>query len=277
MSPRKKSNRDWNPIKAWLLDQITGVGYSPSLRWCFYRCMSFYSLRKKDWAGFKKATARWRKNFETGWKPDTITDSVRDVFFDGFGAISEKRYREMLVADLPNAGVWARLPFYVEIWFESDAMAQQFLKYVGKPYRITLRPFRGDYTIPMKWATAKHLEGIAEAGKKIMILYFGDADQKGEEIPLNALKDIRVWCDGDFEFVNCGLTVEQAKSLKLPENFERPGQWQWDALADAQARKIIEDSLAKHVDLDTLNEAIEKSDKDTKKWAARIKKDMGVG
>lgn len=56
-----------------------------------------------------------------------------------------------------------------------------------------------------------------------------------------------------------GLTVEQARRYGLPENFERPGQWQWEALSDAQAREIIQGALELYLDLDALGGAIEQA------------------
>jgi hypothetical protein len=262
----RRPNIDWPPISLWLLSQIKALPYSPSLRWAFYRILDNFGLAKNDWDRFKAVSSRWRKTGADGWAPDTLTDSIRSAVYGGFGPVAERSWRKAMIDGSPQSTVYNDLDFYVEVWFESEAMAGQFEYYLGKPYRITMRPFRGDYTIPMKWETAKHIDNMCEIEKKVIILYFGDADEKGKIIPESALKDIREWCENDFEFVFGGLSVEQAVDLKLPENFERPGQWQWDALPDKAAGKIIMDTLKASVDVAALKNAVKKAEAREKKW-----------
>ena len=45
----------------------------------------------------------------------------------------------------------------------------------------------------------------------------------------------------------------------------RPGQWQWEALSDAQAKEIIKDTLAL-LDLDALRDAIWKAEQLRSEW-----------
>ena len=68
------------------------------------------------------------------------------------------------------------------------------------------------------------------------------------------------------DFVVGGLTAEQARQLGLPENFERPGEWQWEALSDGQARDIILQTLRENVDVAELQAAIGGAEKMSKKW-----------
>lgn len=272
----KRPNLDWQPISVWLLAQVLALPYSPSLRWAFYRIMDRFGLGKSDWNRFKGASSRWRKNELDGWAPDTLVDSVRSAQYRGFGQVTEIEWRKRMIESSPLSMIYNDLDFYVEAWFESEAMSGQFEYYLAKPFRVTMRPFRGDYTIPMKWETAKHIDRMCEAGKKVYILYFGDADAKGELIPTSALKDIRKWCKNDFEFIIGGLTAKQAMALKLPENFERPGQWQWDALTDEAAGKIIMDTLKKNVDTRALAVAVKKAEAREKRWRASASKALGV-
>lgn len=55
--------------------------------------------------------------------------------------------------------------------------------------------------------------------------------------------------EDSLQFHVAGLTVEQTRRYALPENFERPGQWQWEALSDAQAREVIQGALERFLDL----------------------------
>ena len=121
-------------------------------------------------------------------------------------------------------------------------------EYYTKDYRVSLQPFRGDCSIPIKWKLAKKLEQIAEKyGKPIEILYFGDYDKKGLQIFNSALKDIRQWCKTDFDVERIGLTIEQAQSMSIPENPNKPGTYQWEALNDEQAGQLIVNAVEKYV------------------------------
>jgi hypothetical protein len=62
------------------------------------------------------------------------------------------------------------------------------------------------------------------------------------------LKDIRAWCSVPFDFETIGLTGEQAKDFGLPENPEKPRSFQWEALDDKDAKKlIVDEGVAKYL------------------------------
>ena len=55
--------------------------------------------------------------------------------------------------------------------------------------------------------------------------------------------------------------------LGLPENFERPSEWQWEALGDEQARDIILQTLQEKVNVDELQAALSRAEKRSKEVA----------
>lgn len=197
-----------------------------------YRVLQAGLIRdKKHISSFDYLTSRARKNFYGEWRPDTLIDSIRATDFKGEHYI----------------GFWVALDsipyqdYYVQLWFEAEAMHQQF-EYFTRGYRVSLVPFRGDYSIPMKWKIGKKLEAMyAKYEKPIKILYYGDCDRKGHLIPEAALKDIRAWCSVPFDFERVGLTEQQARQFGLPENPDKPGSFQWEALEDKDAKKLIVD------------------------------------
>jgi len=229
---------------------IKGLSYKVTLRYVFYGLLQKGLLRtKKDYKWFLDKTRTARKNFYKEWTPYSLADDSRRIYYYGWG----NGVPEVSV----NISHFHEQRFYVEMWFEANAMVRQFQYY---NHCVTLRPFGGDYTIAKKWEIAKDLEEAVERFRKpITILYFGDYDEKGLEIPFNATRDIEKWCNVEFEFHVVGLTSEQVHKYPLDENPDKPNQYQWEALRDKDAGEIITNALEKFIDFDIVEEAREKS------------------
>ncbi len=229
---------DWHPdpqsvaLLDYAMAKIKSVPYKVSSRWAFYRVLQAGLIRsKKQIATFDYLTSRARKSFYGEWRPDTLTDSIRRTDFKG----------EQYVGFLVELDSIRFQDYYVQLWFEAEAMHQQF-EHFTHDYRVSLVPFRGDYSVPKKWEVAKKLDAIhAKYEKPIKILYYGDCDRKGFQILDAALKDIRAWCNVPFDLERVGLTEKQAKLFGLPENPNKPGSFQWEALEDEDAEKLILD------------------------------------
>jgi len=130
-------------------------------------------------------------------------------------------------------------------------MSEQFKKYAG-PYYVPLAPFGGDASIPFKKEIADSITRVIRNGKPVVVLYFGDLDSKGLQIPKSALVDIREWTPVEFDFIRVGLNPDQVRLYGIPENPSRPGEYQWEALDDEAARHLITSSLDQFIDLEQI-------------------------
>jgi len=232
---------------AW--EAIQSVPYTVTARWLFYRLLQdgHYS-GKDDYKTFIGLLSKARLNYWQEWRPDTLADDTRAaITHDG-----QDESVEGWARDLSERGVacrldhWYRQKFYVELWFEAEAMKRQFAHYTSG---ITLRPFKGCPSIDCKWQIAKQLEEAGERyGLPIVILYYGDFDDAGVSIPEDATRDIREWCDADFDFVRVGLNEGDGERYGLPENIDKPGCYQWEAVGDQLAREMITGAVARYVD-----------------------------
>jgi len=256
--------------------------------------MGEYHLEKSDYANFDSAISRARKQELDGWKPDTLADESREVIdnlwhreafgvsdYDDFEMSANGEVRQLFFGI--TTPIWhSKIGFYAEVWFEAKAMTGQFQHFI--PREFTLRPFGGDYSIPKKFEAAMKILEMRDGGRRrVKILYFGDCDDKGRMIPKSALKDIQEWATADFDFYQVGLTESQVQKFQLPENPERPGQYQWEALNDAQARELIEEGLSL-LPLDELKRTKEWAEANRVRWLkrylrehpeiARIREDM---
>lgn len=282
----------------WTLKRIQEAPYAVTARWAFYRCVQELGLQKHDYAKFIRATSIARKRFWNGWMPQTLVDDTRTIYTFGGGHSSYEEWFKEQTEATPQYEPYSTQQEILQIWFEAQAMFSQFRHY-AQPLRITVIPFRGDTGVYHKWKIAELLYALYSIHQKpITVLYFGDyepfADRgsraKGLTIPISALKDIRRWLGyliaakakqeiaADTEKIlkdfRIGLNAEHIEKWKLPENPERPGEFQWEALSEKYAEELIMGSIRKHWSIEAI-EALEKRErKDAVGWRKRLK---GVG
>jgi len=233
---------------------VKGVPYQVSARWLFYALLQegTYSDKGNYKSKLLPLMAKARKCFYKGWRPDTLSDDTREAIIRGDGFCSEMDWLEAVGRSECSLDKWVTQETYVELWFEAKAMRGQFEYYTD---HITLRPFGGDPSIPYKWAIAKALEEASDAYEiPIVIIYFGDLDPKGLTIPESAVKDIRDWCKVDFEFIRGGLNPGDEVKYGIPDNPEKPGTYQWEALSDEVAGEVITREISKFISQGSFSE-----------------------
>lgn len=227
-------------------EYVESVPYKVSLRWLFYRLFQegFYT-KKNDYIKWKRICARARREQYMDWHPSTLTDGTRQRIVRGGGHESPNAWLDAVSEMKCTLDKWTNQKLYIELWFEARAMVGQFEHYTKN---ITLVPMAGNPSISHEWEISQALDSAERwYGLPIKILYFGDHDEKGYEIPRLTEKHIRAWCDVDFEIIRCGLTQAQVGKYNLPANPEKPG-YQWEALTDEQAKEIIEEYVGHYLD-----------------------------
>lgn len=221
------------------LAHIESVPYKVSVRWVFYRLLQegFYST-KEDYKRLVSITSRARKSFWNGWYPDLLADESRAPIIESYGFENEEEWREAI-----RDGVACSLDktlgqeHRIIIAYEARAMTGQFKEYTDG---IDLYPFAGDASIPYKWSLAKEIE---YSNLPVVLIYFGDYDTKGLQIAKSAMRDISAWSDEPFDFKRGGLDADHIDRYGMPENPDKPGEYQWEALQDHQALEIIDEAL----------------------------------
>ena len=239
---------------AW--EHLQSVPYKPSARWLFYRLLQdgFYS-KKGDYKNqFIPVLSSARKEFYGPWRPDSLIDEGRTPLVRASGDPTVDDWAH----GVEQYGIRCELDHfheqaaYVLLLYEANAMTSQFEHYTE---RVDLFPCGGQPSIPYKWDIAKHIEQAAgKYDKPVTVLYFGDYDEAGENIEQAALTDIEAWCRVPFESVRCGLNDGDGERFGIPENPEKPGEYQWEALDDATAGRLIRDSVAVYVSAGVIRE-----------------------
>lgn len=264
---------------------VRSVPYQVTARWVFYRLLQEGIYSQK--AGYKHLLAllsRARKKFSHGWRPDTLADDTRAALVRGDGFASPQDWLDA-IKDQQSCFLdhWATQPMYIECWFEAAAMQAQFEHYADP--NITLLAFHGDVSIPEKWKAAQRLANrYITLQTPIHIYYFGDYDPKGLTIPESAWRDINLWVLvlvrkhdpqlytrlwGEFVFERVGLNPGDELTFDIPENPERPGTYQWEALTDEHARQLIQ-RTNDNIDFAALQDTLSDEREATAKFAHHL-------
>jgi len=253
---------DYNPAPKtaemlnYALEKIEELPYEVSARYAFYRIIQgFEGYKKGDYKKFLQLTAKARKSFWNGWAPDTLVDDTREIANEyGTGFTNPLKWYEAQAKKSPKLEIAEHFDELPIAMFEAKAMIRQFKHYLD-PYRVPLCGFGGDPSIPYKWEIAKFIDELEEKwpDKTIHVLYFGDLDTKGEEIPEWAIRDIRRWSSADFEFTRVGINEEHVDEFGIEESPNEPGKYQWEALDDQAAKKLIIGAVSEFFDASTVN------------------------
>jgi len=252
------------------------VPYGVSARWIFYKLYDydhlFFVPKKQAYHNlFLPLFSKARKQFYGNWRPDSLVDDSREELLGGFGYTDEREWLEIGIGERECLlDKWQDAENYVEIWFEAFAMKGQFEYFAPN---ISLVPFKGDASIEYKWRIAKRLEQMAERydSKPIKILYFGDLDRKGLEIPENALRDIRDWCSEPFEYIRCGLNPGDEVKFGLRGGIDGIGSYQWESLSHEQAGELISSNIEKFVSQGLFAEIEAREQEATEKFRETMK------
>lgn len=147
-----------------------------------------------------------------------------------------------------NLPLWFGQENYVEVWLEKQAL-QNVFKEITDKYGITLAVCRGypstTFLYEAKERILDNREDEEGEDRNIVILYFGDYDPTGEDIP----RHISYSLVSDFgvdisDFEKVALTIEQIEELNLPPEPTKK--------TDSRSRKFIEEHGDMAVELDAV-------------------------
>lgn len=230
--------------RAW--EHVQSVDYSVSARWLFYRLLQdgLYA-GKHQYGNFMYLMREVREKFEGGWRPNTLSDETRTPIIRGTGWESEEEWLQYIGERECFLDKFLFQENYLEIWYEAKAMTSQFLHYTNY---ITLRPFGGAASYPYLWDIAMKMKRVIENSKKTpTVLYFGDYDPSGLSIPKAALGWVEEWAGYGINFVRVALNEGDGERFGIPENPDKPGEYQWEALPDAIAGTLIQESIKPYI------------------------------
>lgn len=219
-----------------LLDEYEGP---VTLRQLFYRLVALQVIENK-----LKAYKSFGKHLVNGRREgivdaDRIVDRTRALWqlptwtdLDEFLDAVRRSYRREK---------WSRQDYHVEVWCEKDAVAGVF-EPITDEFEVALYPCRGyDSYSALREAGGR----IRGTGKPAVILYFGDFDPSGEDIPRSFQKRLLEDFGTEVDLRVIALTAEQIGEYDLP--------WNAVKLNDTRAPAFLEKYGNIAVELDALD------------------------
>jgi hypothetical protein len=174
-----------------------------------------------------------------------------------------------------SRGKWQNQYYYPEILIEKKAL-QSVFQSVSEEWGVTLGACKGYPSLTFLNDTANRMIFASNKGYHPIILYFGDYDPSGQDIPRSIKENIIKLGCSDIEVKQIALSKEQILELKLPPAPIKPkdsrsatwtglGQVELDAIEpnmlQAMCRdaikSIFEEKIANNLYLQVQSEAVQ--------------------
>ena len=150
---------------------------------------------------------------------------------------------------------WENQPVYLEVFIEKKALQGVFSE-VCSSWRVALGACKGYPSLTFLNETSLRFKEAEDLGKRLVILYFGDYDASGEDIP-RSIKENLLRLGVDIEVKRIALMEHQVKAWKLPhaptkETDTRAAKWdgigqvELDAVPPKQIIKLAEQAISDH-------------------------------
>jgi len=223
-----------------IIKELNEAGvYRFTVRQLFYQLVSKGVIKstRQDYKNFDALLVRLRE--EDAWLDSMFVDTSKPRF------------------NYYNQQYWAGQKYFVEIWFEKDALREFFETY-AKRYKVNLVVCRG-YPSVTRLREAKEARHVPE-NVNYVVLYFGDFDPSGEDIFRWINVELKPY---NIEVYKVALTREQVVKYKLPPMVPKKSDPRYkkyvkkygeiavelDALHPAVLRDIIRNAILKYMDV----------------------------
>lgn len=236
MSANGRNRGGWTPTALVYVKRVNAIlddlrEYWPvTLRQVYYQLVAGQVIENCE-AEYKKLSrtlAKARIDGLVTW--DAIEDRARSTL-DSAGWVDKSQYAEAVISALDDyrRDLLQSQDVALEVWIEKDALSD-ICHRAAKPYCVRVIVARGFSSISYVHECQKRVKQNAEAGKRTVILYFGDLDPSGWEMLPSMMETLQEEMGlGDLvEGKRYALTPEQVTAYNLPQSI--------DAMKDADTR-----------------------------------------
>ena len=260
-----------------ILDAQARQGYRLSLRQLYYRLIAgdhFPESRRFQIPGTDTWTKNVQKNYK--WLSDMLARAREGGLIDWNHL--EDRTRGVSGGDSgwpsPAAAIrsiprwygithWDEQPEALEVWVEKDALSDVIARPANR-WDVGHLACKGSPSTSLMHESALRLRGYEDEGRKVTVLYLGDHDPTGIDIPRDIQDRLRLFrCDAEVKRI--ALNMDQIEELNPPpspaketdsrtggyiEQFGTEDTWELDALEPAALEALIDAEIREHIDMD---------------------------
>lgn len=251
--------------------QLVGLGMTNSMRHYKRVVNAMIDARREGDVSYYAFSDRDRSmDAFTDWKEISYGSKVRTA-------------KEQVEAWAMNYSLnrWENQDYYPEIWIEKKALIGSFEK-PCREHRIALAACKGYPSLTFLREGADRFIDARDEGKTPMIIYFGDYDPSGEDIPRsirdNMIKDFGVDVDvniialNESQVVQWDLPPAPAKSGdSRTANWDGLGQVELDAVSPERLETLIHGAVDDIFDQDKYEELLEREKSERVDFRSELK------
>ena len=234
--------------------QLVSIGMTNSLQHYKRVVNAMIDARREGIVDYSQFSDRDRAMVgDTLWRETVLEDEIEQA---------KESIQSWMTSYFKNR--WENQPYYVEVFIEKKALEGVFVRPCRR-HRVALGACKGYPSLTfLNEATQRFIEA-ENAGKIPLILYFGDYDPSGEDIPRSIAENMReLGCEG-IEVRRIALMEHQVREWNLPpaptkltdsrsKNWDGLGQVELDAVRPEKLERLLNDAMAEVFD----NEAYRK-------------------
>lgn len=176
---------------------------------------------------------------------------------------------------------WENQPYFVEVWIEKKALQGVF----NAPciqYEVALAPCKGYPSLTFLNEARDRFKKAIDQEKKAVILYFGDYDASGEDIPRNIQKSLSDF-GVEVHVKRVALMEEQVLEMQLPpaptkktdsraKNWKGLGQVELDAVKPEILQQMCETAIEDLFDEDLYEDLMEQEEEEKGAYVVALKR-----
>lgn len=194
--------------------------------------------------------------------------------------ISEAKYQIRAWMRAYGKNRWENQDYYPEVLIEKKAL-QGVFDSVCRENRVALGACKGYPSLTFLHELHLRFSEQIEAGKRPVIIYFGDYDPSGEDIPRSIQENLSRF-GIEVEVRRIALMKEQVLEWNLPPapakstdtrtaNWDGLGQVELDAVKPQMLQKMCQEALDEIFDMDKLRELDEQEAEERETYQAELK------
>jgi hypothetical protein len=179
-----------------------------------------------------------------------------------------------------NLNRWSNQENYVEVWVEKKAL-QGVFETPCRSLDVGLAPCKGYPSITFLYEASQRFEKAETCGQNPIILYFGDYDPSGEDIP-RSIEENLLRMGVDIKVERIALNTSQIREMNLPSvppkstdtrtrNWSGNGVVELDAVEPHTLEQMCKVAIEDYFDDDRYMELKQREDEERAKYQKELK------